>query len=297
MEHEHHHNVKGKNLFFTILLNLGISIAELIGGIISGSISLISDAIHNFSDVLSLIISYIANNLAKKDANTRKTFGYKRSEILAAFLNSSTLIILAIYILYESINRFINPVKVSSNLVIWLAALSIVVNGLSVLFMKKDAHDNINIKSAYLHLFGDMLTSIAVLIGGILIKYLQIYWIDSLFSILIAFYLIYSSWDIFKSSINIIMQFTPKNIDINKIANEVAKIKNVKNIHHVHIWQINEHNIMLEAHIDIEQDMEISKFENILHEIEKLLKEYGINHVTLQPEYSILDDKQIIHNH
>ena len=111
MGHEHHHHeVTGKNLFFTILLNAGISLAELIGGIISGSISLISDAVHNFSDVLSLIISYIANKLAKRDATEKQTFGYKRSEIIAAFLNSSTLIVLAFFIFYEAIERFINPI-------------------------------------------------------------------------------------------------------------------------------------------------------------------------------------------
>ncbi len=296
MEHQHHHHeIKGKNLFFTILLNLGISIAELIGGIVSGSISLISDAIHNFSDVLSLIISYVANSLAQKNASTKKTFGYKRSEILAAFFNSSTLIILAAYILYEAINRFVNPVKVSSGLVIWLAAASILVNGLSVLFIKTDARESINIKSAYLHLLGDMMTSIAVLIGGILIKYLQTYWIDPLFSILIAFYLIYSSWDIFKTSINIIMQFTPNGLNINEAVAELEKIEGVKNIHHVHIWQLNDRDIFFESHVDVEEDINISEFEKLKKTMDAVLARYNIHHVTLQPEFETDDEKELIH--
>ena len=296
MEHQHHHHeIKGKNLFFTILLNLGISIAELIGGIVSGSISLISDAIHNFSDVLSLIISYVANSLAQKNASTRKTFGYKRSEILAAFFNSSTLIILAAYILYEAINRFVNPVKVSSGLVIWLAAASILVNGLSVLFIKTGARESINIKSAYLHLLGDMMTSIAVLIGGILIKYLQTYWIDPLFSILIAFYLIYSSWDIFKTSINIIMQFTPNGLNINEAVAELEKIEGVKNIHHVHIWQLNDRDIFFESHVDVEEDIHISEFEKLKKTMDAVLARYNIHHVTLQPEFETDDEKELIH--
>ena len=295
MGHEHHHEVKGKNLFLTILLNAGISLAELIGGIISGSISLISDAIHNFSDVLSLVISYTANRLAGKKANEKQTFGYKRSEILAAFINSTTLIVLAIYILYEAVLRFIEPVEVSSDLVIWLAAGSIAVNALSVFFIREDKKDNINIKSAYLHLFGDMMTSIAVMIGGILMKYFQIYWIDPLFSILIAGYLIYMSWDIFKTSLKIIMQFTPKDIDVKKIADEVHKIEGVKNIHHIHIWQINEHDIMFEAHIDLQEDIKITQFENVLKDVKEfLLDKYDIHHVTIQPEFSVDDNKDLI---
>lgn len=296
MGHEHHHHeVEGKNLFFTILLNAGISLAELIGGIISGSISLISDAIHNFSDVLSLVISYIANKLAKREATEKHTFGFRRSEIIAAFLNSATLIVLAFYILYEAVQRFINPIEISSNLVIWLALGSIVVNGLSVLFIKKDAEGNMNMKSAYLHLFGDMMTSIAVLIGGILMKYFQIYWIDPVFSILIALYLLYLSWDIFKSSLKIIMQFTPDNIDVKAIAKDISNIDEVKNIHHIHIWQIDEHDIMFEAHIDLNDDIKITEFEEVLESIKNYLHEkYEIHHVTLQPEFSIDDNKLLI---
>jgi len=296
MGHEHHHHkVEGKNLFFTILLNAGISLAELIGGIISGSISLISDAIHNFSDVLSLIISYVAHKISKRDATDKQTYGYKRSEIIAAFLNSSTLIVLAFFILYQAIERFISPTEVSSDLVIWLALGSIIVNGLSVLFIKKDAEGNMNMKSAYLHLLGDMMTSIAVLIGGILMKYFQIFWIDPVFSIFIALYLLYLSWHIFKSSLKIMMQFTPENIDINEINTSISQIQNVKNIHHIHIWQINEHDIMFEAHIDVEKDISISEFERVLQSVKEYLhSKYEIHHITLQPEFSVDDNKELI---
>ena len=297
MGHEHHHHeVTGKNLFWTILLNAGISLAELIGGIIAGSMSLISDAIHNFSDVISLIVSYIANRLSKKASNEKQTFGYKRSEIIAAFFNASTLIILAGFILFEAVQRLLHPNPIKSDLVIWLALGSIAVNGLSVLFIKEDAKDNMNMKSAYLHLLGDMMTSIAVLIGGIVMKYFHIYWIDPVFSILIAIYLIYMSWGIFKSSLKIMMQFTPDNIDINQIAKDIGQIEGVKNIHHIHIWQINEHDVMFEAHLDLDEDCRITGFEKIMLEVNTYLKEYhGIEHTTLQPEYSIDDDKKLFH--
>jgi len=303
MSHDHHHHgeIRGTRLFLTVLLNAGITIAELIGGIISGSISLISDAIHNFSDVLSLLITYAANKLAGRKATEKHTFGFKRSEILAAFINSATLIVLAFFILYEAVMRFFEPVEIAADLVIWLALGSIIVNGLSVLFIKDDAHGNMNVKSAYLHLFGDMLTSIAVMAGGILIKYFQIYWIDPLFSIIIAVYLLHMSWDIFRDSLKIMMQFTPEHIDINSIAHEVEEIKGVKNLHHIHVWQINEHEVMFEAHVDLNEDINISRFEQILKQAEQKLKKHKINHVTLQPEFSVNDSKDRIishrHNH
>lgn len=295
MGHEHHHKVKGLRLFWTILLNLSISIAELVGGLISGSMALISDAIHNFSDVLSLIISYVANKLTHKSATEKQTYGYKRSEILAAFFNSATLLILAFFILYEAVFRFFEPIQITPDLVIYLSIGSIFVNALSVLFIQKEAKKNMNMKSAYLHLFSDMLTSIAVLLGGLLMKYYQIYWIDAIFSAAIAIYLMYMSWGIFKSSLKIIMQFTPENINIQEIAIKIEQLDEIKNIHHIHIWQINEHDIMFEAHIDLENDIKISDFEQIKTKIETILKRYTIFHTTLQPEFSVSDKKQIIY--
>jgi len=294
--HHHHHKVEGKRLFLTVLLNVIITVAELIGGIISGSMSLISDAVHNFSDVLALIISYVANRLTRRSATEGKTYGYRRSEILAAFINSATLIVLAVFILYQAVMRFFFPVEIAGDLVIWLAAASIAVNGFSVLLIHRSTHDNMNMRSAYLHLFGDMLTSVAVIAGGLLMKYYEIYWIDAVLSVLIALYLLQMSWGIFKSSLKIIMQFTPAGIDLMAIAAEVEQIAGIKNIHHIHVWQIDEHHIMFEAHVDLAADVSISKFENILVEIKKMLSKYDIEHITIQPEFAADDNKDIIHN-
>ena len=214
-ETEHsHHEVSSKNLGLAILLNVGITLAQAIGGIISGSMALLSDAAHNFSDVLSLIISYLANRLAKREATKKETFGFRRSEILAAFINSATLIVIAILIMAETIKRLINPVEISADWVIYLAIAGILVNGVSALFIRKGSQDNMNMKSAYLHLFTDMLTSLAVLLGGLAVKFLHWNWTDGVFSIAIAVYLLFMSWGIFRSSLRIIMQFTPESIDI-----------------------------------------------------------------------------------
>jgi cobalt-zinc-cadmium efflux system protein len=293
---DHYHNVvSGKNLGLAILLNVAITLAEAVGGIISGSMALLSDAAHNFSDVLSLIISYFASRLSKRKATERETFGFRRSEILAAFINSATLIIISVIIIIEAIRRLMNPAPLSANLMIWLAIASILINGLSALFLRKDSHDNINIRSAYLHLFGDMLTSVAVLAGGLAIKFLKWNWTDSVFSLAIAVWLLWLSWGIFRSSLRIIMQFTPEEIDIKKIACEFEKIPGVKNIHHVHVWQINDHDLMFEAHVDMSEDIKMSGFEKVLEEIKLILIQNGINHSTIQPEFSVDDKKQIIY--
>ena len=214
----HHHEVSGTRLAITIALNVVITIAELIGGILSGSMALITDAAHNFSDVLSLIISYIANRLAKRKPTAQHTFGYRRSEILAAFVNSVTLIIIAFLIFYEAITRILEPQVIDGMWVIYLAGGSIVLNGISVLLIKKDASNNMNMRSAMLHLFSDMITSVGVLIGGLIIKFYQWYYIDTVFSIAIAIYLIYMSWTIFRDSLRILMQFTPKLVDVEKVS-------------------------------------------------------------------------------
>ena len=279
-----------------MVLNVVITVAEVIGGIISGSMALLSDATHNFSDVLSLIISYIANKLSRKKATDRRTFGYKRSEIMAAFINSATLIILAVFIFTEAVDRILNPTVIRAGWVIWLSLLSIVINGLSVLLIRKDSHGNMNIKSAYLHLFSDMLTSIAVLIGGLTMKFFHWYSIDSIFSMLISLYLIVVSWKIFSASLRVLMQFTPKEINLKKIVAEIESMGNVKNLHHVHIWQISEHDIMFEAHVDVKENINITGFEELLEEIRSILEKYNINHVTIQPEFTVNDSKSLIHN-
>ena len=254
MGHNHSHShstLSGKNLLISIVLNFIITVAQLIGGFISGSLALISDAVHNFSDVISLTISYLANLLTRKKKQTKKsTFGYKRAEIIAAFINAVSLIVIAVFLGIEAFQRFSVQLEIKTELVIWLAILGIAVNGFSVLLLKKDANNNLNMKTAYLHLLTDMLTSVAVLIGGLLMKYYQIYWIDAVLTLIISCYLIYMSWDILLTSLKILMLFAPKHIKIDEVVQEVSLVEGVKNIHHVHIWQLNDHDCHFEAHIE-----------------------------------------------
>jgi cobalt-zinc-cadmium efflux system protein len=292
--HDHHHHpVKGKNLLFSIVLNIIITVAQVVGGILSGSLALISDALHNFSDVLSLVFSYVANKLAKKEASVNQTFGYKRAELIAAFVNAMTLIIVALFLIYGAVERFFNPQHIESELVIWLSILGIVANGLSVLMLKNDADKNLNMKSAYLHLFTDMLASVAVLVGGLLMKYLQWFWVDSVMTLLIAIYLIFVGVDLLKKSTQMLMLFTPCHININEIINEVHKIDGTDKLHHIHVWYLNEEELHLEAHLDCSEDIKMSEFNEILHKIEHVLwDKFQINHINIQPEYNREEDSK-----
>jgi len=288
-------DVKGKNLLFTIFLNILITVAQIIGGIISGSLALLSDALHNFSDVLSLLVSYIADKYSKKEASVDKTFGYKRAEIIAAFVNASTLIIVAFYLIYEAIIRFTDPHIIKSGLVIWLAILGIVANGLSVLLLYKSSKSNMNMRSAYLHLITDMSASVAVLIGGLLMKYYGWFWVDSVLTVLIAVYLLYMGSDLLKTSFKVLMLFTPDDLSLEKINEDISNFQEIKNVHHMHIWQLNEKETHLEAHLDFNKNITLSEFDDVLQKVEKMLYDkYGINHVNFQPEYLKDDTKDII---
>lgn len=294
--HTHSHpDLKGRNLFISILLNILITVSQAIGGIISGSLSLLSDALHNFSDVLSLVVSYIATILSKREASNNKTFGYKRAEIIAAFVNSATLIIVAVILIIEAIKRFWEPQEIESNLVIWLSLLGILANGFSVLLIKKDAGRNMNMKSAYLHLLTDMMASVAVLIGGILMKFYEVYWVDPLLTVFIALYLVYMGYDLLRASTRVLMLFTPDTIEVQRIVDVISEIKPIKNVHHVHIWQLNEDEVHLEAHIDFDTDIHLSEFDVILEKIEEeVYHNFGINHVNIQPEFGKCDSKSVI---
>lgn len=289
MGHHHHHHsseVKGKNLLISIVLNIAITVAQVIGGFLSGSLALLSDALHNFSDVVSLVISYVANKLVKREASLKRTFGYKRAEIIAAFVNAVTLLVVAVLLIVEAFHRFRDPQEIDSGLVIWLSLVAILGNGFSVLILRKDSQVNMNMKSAYLHLITDFMASVAVLAGGLLMKYFQWYWVDSVLTLAIAIYLIVVGYDLLKTSTRVLMLFTPTDLALEEIAERILSVPKINNVHHLHVWQLNEDEVHLEAHIDFNEDILISQFDEIMDEIQEIAyHEFGINHVNIQPEF------------
>jgi len=285
-------NLSGKKIFWVTLLNATITTAEVIGGLLSGSLALISDSIHNLSDTIAIALSYFANRIARKPNNAKKTFGYKRAEILAAFINSTVLFALSILLIIEAYKRFRTPEPIDGTLMIIVASIGLIANLVSVLLLEKDSHGSLNIKSSYLHLLGDTVSSVGVVIGGVVIKLWGITWIDPLVTLLISLYIIKETWHIIVKTINIFMESSP-DLDYEEIKEKVETIEGVNNIHHVHAWLVNENVINFEAHIDMEE-MQLSEVEKIYDKIEHLLKDhYGVSHVTLQAELDRCEEKEI----
>ncbi len=296
--HQHHHHkgeINSKNLLFAIILNFVITAAEIVGGLLSNSLALLSDALHNLSDGVAILIAYIANRISKRSSNERRTFGYKRIEILAAFFNAIILLVIIIYLFYEAVLRFYNPEPIKGLIMFVVATIGLLANLLAVFLLKKDAKINLNIRSAYLHLLGDTLSSVAVIIGGILIYFFEIFWIDPLITILIGIYIIKETWSILRETIDILMQGTPHGINIKKVQDSLEALEYIENIHHLHIWSLSDQQVHFECHIDLKEDLQVSRTDHILREIERLLGErFHINHVTIQFEYNACDIKTVI---
>lgn len=284
--HSHNHvdsNITGIKLLFIIILNFTTTAVQIIGGLAAGSLSLISDALHNFSDGVSIIISYLALNISRKNKDANKTFGYKRATILAALLNSSVLIVIAVFLFKEAYERFLNPQAIDGSLVIWVALAGLLANIIGVILLHKNAKGDMNLRASYLHLLSDSLSSVGVVIGGMLIYFFEIYWVDPLLTVLIALYVMTQSYKIVKKAVHILMQGVPENIDTEEIVKKLERIVGINNVHHVHVWSLDEKNLNFEAHITI-NDMLLSETSTIYNEIERVLEHYEINHVTIQFE-------------
>lgn len=296
--HSHSHDVsgiKGVRLILVTLLNFLITAAEILGGVFSGSLSLVSDALHNFSDGLSIIVSYFAIRISGRQNDMKRTFGYKRASIMAALLNSSVLIGISVFLFKEAYDKFVNPQTINGVMIIWVALISLAANALGVILLEKGSHGDMNIKSTYIHLLSDVLSSVGVVVGGILILFFKIYWVDPLLTVLISIYILKESLSILKEAINVLMQGAPENIDINKVVDDLKKINGVADIHHVHIWCLDENNINFEAHLNLKNDLLVSLTSGIRESAEHVLAEhYGINHVTIQLEYKSCKDVDII---
>jgi cobalt-zinc-cadmium efflux system protein len=293
--HTHAENVRGKKLLWVTLLNFSISLVQVAGGIISNSLSLISDAIHNLGDTSAIFIAFLAGKHADKRPDARKTFGYKRTEILAALFNAVVLIAICFFLFVEAYERFRNPQTIKGGIMLSVAVFGLIANLISVLVLQKEKSHNLNIRAAYLHLLGDTLSSVAVIAGGIAILVWQIYWLDPLVTVAVGVYIIYHTWDVVRQTVDILMQATPRHIDIQEIKQSVEALPQVENIHHLHIWQMDDEHIHLEAHLNISQDLSLSKAQTVRHDVETLLKDkFGISHITLQIEYKGCKDNDYL---
>ena len=286
--HRHHNDdLHGKNLLWVTLLNLSITIVQIIGGFISNSLSLLSDALHNLGDSSAIFIAFIAGKISRKKPDTRKTFGYKRIEILAALFNAIVLIAICIFLFYEAYGRFINPQPIKGKLMLVIATFGLLANLGSVLLLQKDKSYDLNIKAAYLHLLGDTLSSVAVIAGGLAIWGWEIYWIDPLITVFVGIYIIWHTWGIVKETVDILMQSVPHEINLEEIKALVEQQDEVDNIHHVHVWKLDDSQIHFEAHLNLKNNIDMVGMMSVREKTEKILhKKFGISHITLQTGYN-----------
>jgi len=294
MEHHHEHQEAKKQLILGLILNGSFTIIELVGGLLSNSLALISDAMHDFTDTIALSLSLYANKKSVQKPSKTKTFGYKRATIIAALFNAIVLIALTFFIFYKAYQKILNPEKVNGMIVFIIAVFGILFNGIVVLRMWKTKDKDINMRSIFWHITEDFLGWIGVLISGVVIIFTDFYIIDPIMSILIGLIVLYSAWDIVKEGVNIFLEGVPRGIDVKKVEDSIKKIDKVKDVHDTHIWSLGPGNYSISAHVAV-PNMKVDETYPILCRIHSELKKFHIEHTTIEFECSSCDPRRVCH--
>ena len=287
-KHQHIDSIDstGFRLLITLMLNFIIPVIQVIGGLYANSMALISDATHNFSDFIAVLISYVGYRVGQRGASAKHTFGYWRAEIMAALLNVAILVGASVYIVYEASQRLFNPETVTGFVVVWIAGVGVIGNGFSAWLLHKDAKHSLNIRGAFLHMVGDLLTSVAVVIGGMVLIFKPWYWLDPVLSLLIVCFILKNCWGILKEAGGILMNATPTGIDIEEVKETLEQISGVCGVHYLHVWNLSSSSIAFSCHIVV-SDQPVSQTETLARTIrETLLNRFGIDHPVLQFETS-----------
>ena len=291
MGHDHqHHDIDklgDRRLGIAIAINMLLTLAQVIGGIVSGSLSLIADALHNFSDAASLLIAWMARRISRRPADHFKTFGYKRAEVIAALINLVTLVIVGLYLIYEAMWRFIEPQVIEGWTVVIVASIALVIDMATAVLTYTMSRHSMNIRAAFLHNVSDALASVGVVVAGSLILLYGWYWTDTVLTLFIAGYVLYQAATMLPKTIHILMQGTPENISIDAVVNAMECVDGVSNVHHVHIWQLDEHINALEAHVVIDDFGDTEAIKTALKA--ELERQFDIGHSTLEFEISRCD--------
>lgn len=299
--HHHHHgaNISGTRLLWVCIVNFFFTLVEFVGGFLSNSLSLISDAAHNLADAGALLIAYVANRISRQRPNASHTFGYKRFEIIAALFNAVVLVAICLFLLVEAYKRFLHPDTVHGQLMLVVAVIGLLANLVSVFLLAPAKGNNLNAKAAYLHLLGDTLSSVAVILGGLGMVFWGWYWLDPLITALVSLYIIWHTWGVLRESVEILMQRAPANIALDDVRAEILKTAGVANVHHIHLWRLADENIHFEAHVCMRDDLPLSEAEEIRDTLEQMLvREFAITHVTIQLEYGACHDgKALVNEH
>jgi cobalt-zinc-cadmium efflux system protein len=295
--HHHHHDHAPKldhlNTAFIagIILNSAFVIIEVISGLATHSLSLLTDAGHNLSDVAGLALALLAFKLTEVNATSKYTYGYKRSTIIVSFFNALILFVAVGFIGYEAIMRFMNPETVNGGTMAWVAFIGIGINAFTAWLFVKDKDKDLNVKGAYMHMAIDAVVSFGVVISGIIIYFTNLYWIDSVVSLIIAIVILKGTWSLLIDSLRLEMDGVPKEMDLNKIKAELLKGKGVIDVHHLHVWALSTTDNALTAHLVIDPAY-VSSFDSIKHDLRHRLEHLDISHSTFEPEFTEEDCKQ-----
>ena len=286
--HHHHHSFEDASiwkLWFSIVLNLIITIAQVIGGLISNSLALLSDAVHNLNDTVSLGISLAARKISQRGANQRKTFGYKRAEIIGAFINLITLVIVALFLIKEGFERFLDPQPIDGFTMFWVAVVGLAGNVITAALLYKESKENLNLRSAYIHILSDALSSVGVIIGGWLIMQYQWYIVDTILTIFFGGYILWHSYHMLRETIDILMESKPDHLNLEDLEAKMHSVDEVCGVHHLHVWRLDEQQVLLECHVVIEKE-DVMRMEEVKSKLKKILHDdFHITHSTLEFEF------------
>lgn len=285
-KHGHTHGANKKTLMITFIIITGYMVFEAVGGFLTNSLALLADAGHMLSDSISLGVGLLAFILGEKAADYSKTYGYKRFEILAAVFNGVTLVLIAIYISYEAYQRFADPPEVASTGMLLIAVIGLLVNILVAWLLMRggETKENLNIRAAFLHVIGDLLGSAGAIIAALMIIFFNWGWADPLASVVVAVLVLISGWRIIKDSIHVLMEGTPKNVEIDAVIRTIESIPGVNDMHDLHVWSITSGQNALSCHVVVDGTISIQESEEILRIIEQKLEDENIGHATIQME-------------
>lgn len=271
-------------LIGAIGLNALIVVAEVVGGVVSGSLALLSDAVHNLSDVVALIIAFVARRLGKRPPSHRHTYGLGRVEVMAAFFNSATILVVGTLIIRSAVMRLMQPVPILSGVMLAVAVIGLAANLFSVLLLKGHSHGDLNMRAAMLHLIQDTLSSVAVVVAALLSGWKYGPYLDPLVSILVVVMVLFSGWQLLRDATRVLLEGTPEGLDLEALRKDIHQYVPGCGLHHVHVWELRPDQRMLTAHLRV-ADKPLSELETMVHQVRhRLQTHWAISHATLEPE-------------
>ncbi|MFA7275379.1 MAG: cation diffusion facilitator family transporter [Pseudobdellovibrionaceae bacterium] len=280
-DHEAHHDGVEQRLSWSMWLNIALTLAQIVGGVLSGSLALIAEAVHNFSDALTLLMAVVARKIGRRKPDLKRTYGYKKVETLAAYTNFISLILISIWLAFEAVGRLISPEQVGGWTVIIIAVIAFVVNTTTVLLLRRDQENSQNVRAAFLHNLADTLSSLGVVVAGVLIVLLDWQWVDPVITLLISAYIVWHAFHDLPDVVNILIDGAPRSVALHDVVKAIRAVHGVDDVHHVHVRYLSEHSYAMEAHIVLRDGASEAE---VKHLIEAQMAQFHIAHTTLECE-------------